>query len=124
MSDIEKDISRAVGNTDETKRILVNAKLSEHFDTEIVQGKLYNIVADVYDARYEYEGVMQVALFFDSYDVYREKMLFSKKKIHRKGSNEYTLSQENGDKVELSIERISILNPLTTYDLKVFVDKK
>ena len=125
MSNIEKEISKAVDNTKETERILVNAKLSDHFDTEIVEGKLYNLIV-----RYNEDGklkVTQTALFFVEYSTgYDKRMVFSTNKRQTQGAVNYSLDSNQGNRSrrEFNIENIVKMNPLPTYDLKVFVDKK
>ena len=122
MSEIEKEISKAVDNTKETARILANAKLSEYFDIEFSQGKMYNIIADYVDTG-EVVGVMQLAVFFIEYEI-SGHLVFSFKKTQRDNAENYCFPTYGNNELRLRPNQIKTINPLPAYDLKVFTDKK
>ena len=124
MSEIEKEISKAVDNTKETERILINAKLSEHFGTEIVEGKLYNLIVKKTTDR-GYLNVIQTALFFVEYDTgYDKLMVFSATKGQTEDATDYYLDHNQSNQREFKLENIIKLSPLPTYDLELLLNKK
>ena len=123
MSEIEKEISKAVDNTNETARILVNAKLSDHFDTEIVQGKLYNLIVKCREDRNL--KIIQTALFFVKYDTgYDEVMVFSATKGQTEDAVNYYLDRNQSNERKFKLGNIIKMNPLPTYDLALCLKTK